>query len=61
MSDKLIDQAAERIADQHPSVYKLHEKLAYAKYVATAKAAGLTPKSYNAIRRVNESVKGLSK
>lgn len=62
MSDKLIDNLAEEIAEEakkkgKQDIYDYHEKLAYEKYVKTAEKAGLHPISYGAIKRANVAMK----
>jgi len=62
VSDKLIDSLAEEIAEEakkkgRQDVYDYHERLAYEKYVKTAKMAGHKPVSYSAIVAANKKMK----
>lgn len=65
MTDRLIDDLADSIAGKvkakHPEVYDQNEKMAYEKYVATARAAGEKPLSYDVIKRANDVLNKLKK
>jgi len=64
LSDKLIDQLAEEIAEHakkagKQEVYDMHEHRSYENYRKTAEEAGVKPASYSAIKKANEKIKHL--
>lgn len=51
MAEKIAEHQKKKNGIRGQVIYNLHEGLAYGKYVATAKAAGMKPLSYSAIKK----------